>query len=126
MRVKHLRDIEGNFYDSYLGENGRYYTPENIFDEDGNLQEDFEIYEMDEDEVEENKIKSEQLNIENNLADLRKTRNKLLSESDWVVTKSLESGESVPSEWVNYRQALRDITNTYSNLDDAVFPEKPE
>jgi len=24
-----------------------------------------------------------------------------------------------------YRQALRDITNTYSSLDDVVWPEKP-
>jgi hypothetical protein len=30
------------------------------------------------------------------------------------------------AERTAYRQALRDITNTYSNLQDAVWPTKPE
>jgi hypothetical protein len=40
----------------------------------------------------------------------RDERNKRLANCDWVVTKALESGGSVPSAWVTYRTALRDIT----------------
>lgn len=36
-------------------------------------------------------------------------RNFRLSETDWVITKFLESGQVVPQEWVTYRQALRDL-----------------
>ena len=57
---------------------------------------------------------------------LREARDKKLAETDWIVTKSLESGVSVPSSWQTYRQALRDITETYSSLDDVNWPEKPQ
>ena len=43
-------------------------------------------------------------------ADVRKQRDRLLTASDWVVTKAAESGQVVPSMWVAYRQALRDVT----------------
>lgn len=56
---------------------------------------------------------------------LREERNRLIAETDWVVTKYTELGQSIPSEWVNYRQDLRDITKTYSSLDDVKWPEKP-
>ena len=44
-------------------------------------------------------------------ADIRSRRSILLSQSDWVVTRSMESGQPVPPQWQAYRQALRDITN---------------
>ncbi len=31
----------------------------------------------------------------------------------------------VVGRWKTYRQALRDITNDYTSLDDVVWPEKP-
>jgi len=40
----------------------------------------------------------------------RAERDRRLDNCDWVVTKALESGGSVPSAWVTYRTALRDIT----------------
>jgi len=40
----------------------------------------------------------------------REERDKRLANCDWVVTKALEAGGSVPSAWVTYRTALRDIT----------------
>lgn len=40
---------------------------------------------------------------------VRKERNRLLSECDWVTLSSLESNTTVPQHWVNYRKALRDI-----------------
>jgi hypothetical protein len=57
----------------------------------------------------------------------RGTRNFLLQNSDWVVTKALEAGDSVPSAWVTYRTALRNITNhsNWPNLTDGDWPVEP-
>jgi hypothetical protein len=56
----------------------------------------------------------------------KEERNQLLAETDWIVTKSLESGEAVPDEWKQYRQALRDIP-TQPNFPDSIeWPTKPE
>lgn len=40
---------------------------------------------------------------------LKDTRDRFLSESDWVVTKAKETGTNVPTGWKTYRQALRDL-----------------
>lgn len=58
--------------------------------------------------------------------DLRAERNKKLSETDWVITMHKELGTNIPAAWKTYRQALRDITDTYTSLNDVVWPEKPE
>ena len=52
---------------------------------------------------------------------LREKRNRLLAETDWWASSDL----TMTTEQTNYRQALRDITNTYSNLDEVVWPTKP-
>jgi hypothetical protein len=57
--------------------------------------------------------------------ELRAKRDAMLAQCDWIVTKSLEAGQPTPSEWQTYRQALRDITNTYTSLDNVVWPTKP-
>ena len=44
----------------------------------------------------------------------RAQRDRLLAETDWMVTKALESGGTLADNWKTYRQALRDIT-THSN-----------
>jgi hypothetical protein len=44
----------------------------------------------------------------------RTERTRRLATCDWVVTKALESGGSVPSDWATYRTALRNIT-THAN-----------
>tara|TARA_Y100000004_G_scaffold31704_1_gene33146 strand:- start:164 stop:382 length:219 start_codon:yes stop_codon:yes gene_type:complete len=61
------------------------------------------------------------------LSMLRKLRNELLQESDWVVIKAQETNTSIPSAWATYRQKLRDITNTYQSIHDEgfAFPTKP-
>ena len=56
---------------------------------------------------------------------IRKERDRLLAESDWVVTKNAEAGTDVPSEWVTYREALRDITDQ-SDVNNITWPTKPE
>ena len=64
---------------------------------------------------------------ETKLLMLRNLRNELLSESDWIVTKSLEAGVAVPDEWKTYRQELRDITKKFKSIDETgfKFPDKP-
>ena len=52
----------------------------------------------------------------------RKERDNRLASCDWIVTKALEAGGSVPSAWVTYRTALRNIT-THSNWPDINYPD---
>jgi len=52
---------------------------------------------------------------------LRQERNAKLAETDYLAL----SDNTLSTEMSAYRQALRDITNTYSNLNDVVWPEKP-
>ena len=61
------------------------------------------------------------------LEDLRAVRDGMLSNSDWVVIKEREEGGSVSNfaDWKEYRQKLRDITNTYKSLDDVKWPTAP-
>jgi hypothetical protein len=57
------------------------------------------------------------------LEQLRMQRNKKLRNSDW--TQNRDVVLSNDSEWATYRQELRDITSTYQNVDDAVWPTEP-
>ena len=61
------------------------------------------------------------------LNELRFERDKLLTETDWVVIKEREEGGSVSNfaDWKTYRQALRDITKTYKTLDTVKWPTAP-
>ena len=59
------------------------------------------------------------------LSELRQERDKRLLASDWTQGADSPLSDEVKSEWQVYRQALRDITNTYSSLDGVVWPEKP-
>ena len=60
------------------------------------------------------------------LEKLREQRNIKLAETDWLITMHKELGTNIPAAMKTYRQALRDITETYTSLDDVVWPEKPE
>ena len=61
------------------------------------------------------------------MEDLRAERNRKLAQSDWVVIKEREEGGSVSNfaDWKEYRQKLRDITNTYKSLEDVKWPTAP-
>jgi len=59
------------------------------------------------------------------LSYLRYERNLKLTETDWVVTMHKELGTNIPTAWKTYRQALRDITDDATSLDDVTWPEKP-
>ena len=56
---------------------------------------------------------------------LRSNRNKLLAESDWIVTKSLETGVGVSTDWKNYRQALRDLPANTTDWENPTWPTPP-
>ena len=67
-----------------------------------------------------------ELDAQDNIKRLRQERDRRLTETDWVTLRAYSQGVAVPAEWATYQQALRDITNTYTSLDDVVWPEKPE
>jgi len=54
---------------------------------------------------------------------LCKIRNQLIAETDWRATIDYPGDDQ--AAWLEYRQALRDITNTYTSLDDVVWPVPP-
>ena len=66
------------------------------------------------------------IDLEWKMQELRDARSMFLRDTDWVITKSLETGVPIPQAWQEYRQALRDITNVYTCLDDVIWPTKPE
>ena len=80
---------------------------------------DKEIKELQAQDVEWEKGKSER-----GLLQLRKERNSLLAETDWM---SLPDAPTMSDAWKKYRQELRDITKTYTSMSDNgfSFPTKP-
>ena len=58
-----------------------------------------------------------------NMAELRKQRNKLLVETDYMALSDV----TMTDAWKTYRQELRDITKTYKSINDKgfAFPTKP-
>ena len=58
---------------------------------------------------------------EANMMALRAERNQRLANTDWWVMPDRTATQAQ----LDYRQALRDITNTYTSLDDVVWPEEP-
>ena len=52
---------------------------------------------------------------------LREERNIRIAKSDWMANSDV----TMPDEWKTYRQALRDITNSATSLDDVTWPTEP-
>ena len=61
--------------------------------------------------------KLNELNAAEPLKLLREERNRRLAETDWWASSDL----TMTAEQTAYRQALRDITETYSSLDTVVW-----
>lgn len=55
------------------------------------------------------------------LEDLRDARNEMLAATDWWAG----SDHTMTQAETDYRQALRDITDNATSLDDVTWPEKP-
>ena len=67
-----------------------------------------------------NKLK--ELNAAEPMKALRAERDRLIAATDWWASSDL----TMTAERTAYRQALRDITDSYTSLDDVVWPVKPE
>ena len=62
------------------------------------------------------------------MEDLRSKRNKLLADSDYTVLQDSTYTDEQVAEWVIYRQALRDITENLTTVEQVQaveFPTKP-
>ena len=64
------------------------------------------------------------------LAGLRSKRNQLLAETDWVTIQAIDAsvdgfGVQLPMDWMNYRQALRDLPANTVDPANPVWPVKP-
>lgn len=55
------------------------------------------------------------------LNELRRQRNQKIADTDWWASSDL----TMTQAQTDYRQALRDITDTYSSYLDVVWPNKP-
>jgi len=67
------------------------------------------------------KAKSDELEAAAPLQALRAERDRLIAATDWWASSDL----TMTVEQSAYRQALRDITDTYQSLDTVVWPTKP-
>ncbi len=83
-----------------------------------------EVVPLSDEEKAEFEQKAADFEIQLQWGSVREERNRKLQQSDWIVTKSLEIGETVPIEWLDYRQALRDIT-LQEDPYNIVWPEEP-
>lgn len=59
--------------------------------------------------------------IDADMNDLRTERNQRLANTDWWASSDL----TMTQDQIDYRQALRDITEAYTSLDDVVWPTMP-
>jgi len=57
--------------------------------------------------------------------DIRVERDSLLAARDWTQLRDCRLSEEKVEEWGAYRQALRDIPQTYSTPEEVVFPQLP-
>ena len=56
----------------------------------------------------------------------RNQRDRLLTKTDWVTIRATDTGDPVPTEWLDYRQSLRDITEQTGFPDNIDWPQEPE
>ena len=61
--------------------------------------------------------------IEKAKTGLRQMRNAKLQDSDWTQMPDANLTTEVRDAWVAYRQALRDIPNTYTSIEDVIWPD---
>lgn len=67
--------------------------------------------------------------VEDTLAMVRLDRDKILQSTDWTQAADSPLSDSKKAEWATYRQALRDLPNTYDKdlkRIEIEFPEPPE
>jgi hypothetical protein len=126
-RLSELGDYQSSSLATGTVYNIKYYASkrdaEEILDNDGNSQ-DPKVYVQShfvgQDDTKDARI------LADKWANVRRQRDRLLTESDWVVIKAKEEhiNTSIDSNWIDYRTALRDITKQ-SDPDNITWPTKP-
>jgi hypothetical protein len=56
---------------------------------------------------------------------IRTNRNALLAQSDWTQLPDAPLTTEQKAAWAEYRQALRDLPETYTTPDEVVYPTPP-
>ena len=56
---------------------------------------------------------------------VRSQRDGLLRGTDWTQISDATLGDHTAEEWRTYRQALRDVPQTYSRVSEVAWPEDP-
>jgi len=108
-RVKAVRELAPGATWEFRSADGNY---EDLFWMDDNITKPTE---------EEFNAKVTEIETNAPINELRLERNVKLAETDWWVLPD----RTATTAQTNYRQALRDITDTYSSLDTVVWPTKP-
>ncbi len=58
--------------------------------------------------------------------DIRAERDQLLRASDFTRLSDAPFSTAKKAQWKTYRQTLRDLPQTYDNIEDVEWPEAPE
>jgi hypothetical protein len=91
-------------------------------------EEEYNVLDMALDKVVDGKVvrsnNAEQIAADRQWQEVRRYRDLMLSECDWVVTKAAEEGLPVPENWRQYRQSLRDVTSQPDPF-AILWPKKP-
>ena len=126
-RLSQLGDYQSDSPDTGTVYNIKYYASkrdaEEILDNEGNSHDPAQYVQshfVGQDDTRDARILAEKW------ANIRSQRDRLLTESDWVVVKAKEehANASIDSNWIDYRTALRDITEQ-SDPDNITWPTKP-
>ena len=56
---------------------------------------------------------------------IRRLRDELLGQTDWVVARAFEKGVPISDDWVSYRQSLRDLPQSFDTPEEVILPERP-
>ena len=56
---------------------------------------------------------------------VRSQRNGMLGAADWTQLGDAALGDHTAEEWATYRQALRDVPQTYDRVSEVVWPNDP-
>ena len=67
------------------------------------------------------KAKADELEAGEPMRLLREERNRRIAISDWMANSDV----TMADDWKTYRQALRDITESATSLDDVTWPTEP-
>jgi hypothetical protein len=59
-------------------------------------------------------------------SNIQEARNYLLKQCDWTQLVDVPLSDEDKEKWSTYRQALRDITKSFTNPDQVIWPIPPD